>query len=86
MRARSPVGGRSFEAFAEEPLLTARTAAPYVASMQKSGGRGMPEALRRQMTTRRIGLLDSTVDERTLRKVYLAPLEDAIAEAGAGAC
>ena len=45
---RTPLGGRGFECFAEDPVLTARLASAYVRGVQHGRGGGDGEALRRQ--------------------------------------
>jgi beta-glucosidase len=46
--ARSPLGGRDFESYSEDPILTARLGAAYVGGMQAQGGRSDTQAFRRQ--------------------------------------
>ncbi|QAY74859.1 beta-glucosidase [Agromyces protaetiae] len=78
---RSPVGGRHFECFSEDPLLTARLAVAFVSAIQAGGiGTSVKHFIGNETETARTEYL-SRIDERTLREVYLAPFE-AVVEAG----
>jgi beta-glucosidase len=78
---RSPFGGRHFEAFAEDPLLTAELAAEYVSGVQGQGvGATVKHYVANDAETDRF-TVDNRVDERTLREVYLAAFETAVVEA-----
>lgn len=82
---RSPLGGRHFEAFSEDPLLTAELAASYVAGVQRGGVGATPKHyVANDFETDRF-TTDVVVDERTLREVYLFAFEKAIEEARAWA-
>ncbi|MDF9811009.1 glycoside hydrolase family 3 C-terminal domain-containing protein [Streptomyces sp. SPB162] len=79
---RSPVGGRHFECFSEDPLLTGRTGAAYVRGVQGGGVAATAKHyVANDSETERL-TLDAHIDERTLREVYLAPFEAAV-QAGA---
>jgi beta-glucosidase len=70
---RSPYGGRHFECFSEDPLLTARIAIAYVNGLQRAGvGATVKHFVANDSETERF-TLDARVDERTLRELYLAP-------------
>ncbi|MFC6090803.1 glycoside hydrolase family 3 C-terminal domain-containing protein [Saccharothrix lopnurensis] len=78
---RSPFGGRHFECFSEDPLLTARTGAAHVTGVQRGGVAATAKHyVANDSETERL-TLDARVDERTLREVYLLPFEHAV-EAG----
>ena len=78
---RTPVGGRHFECYSEDPLLTAEIGVGYVLGVQDGGvGATVKHFVANDSETARF-VLDAAVDERTLREVYLAPFE-AIVEAG----
>jgi beta-glucosidase len=80
--ARSPLGGRNFEAFAEDPVLTAVLGAAYVRGMQSEGVAACPKHFVANESEERRTTVDCVIDERTLREVYLVPFE-AAANAGA---
>lgn len=78
---RSPLGGRHFECFSEDPVLTGDLAAGYVRGLQDNGVAATPKHyVANDFETDRF-TVDVSVDERTLREVYLAPFERAV-EAG----
>jgi beta-glucosidase len=78
---RSPLGGRLFEAYSEDPLLTGRLAAAYVSGLQSQGvGACVKHLVANEAETERHGV-DSVVDERTLRELYLLPFEIAVEDA-----
>ncbi|HLU30009.1 MAG TPA: glycoside hydrolase family 3 N-terminal domain-containing protein, partial [Glycomyces sp.] len=72
---RSPLGGRHFEAFSEDPYLTGRIAEAYVAGVQEGGvGTTMKHYVANDAETDRF-TVDNIIDERTLRELYLRPFE-----------
>lgn len=78
---RSPLGGRLFEAYSEDPLLTGHLAAAYVSGLQAHGiGACVKHLVANEAETDRHGV-DSVVDERTLRELYLLPFEIAVDDA-----
>ena len=78
---RTPLGGRLFEAYSEDPLLTGHLAAAYVSGMQSQGiGACVKHLVANEAETDRHGV-DSVVDERTLRELYLLPFEIAVEDA-----
>lgn len=77
---RSPLGGRHFEAFSEDPLLTARLAAAYVRGVQDNGVGATPKHyVANDFETERF-TADVRVSDRALREVYLRAFEDAVVE------
>jgi beta-glucosidase len=80
---RSPLAGRNFECYAEDPHLTAELAIAYSRGVQ---GGGVAVCLKHFVCNDsefERHSISSEVDERTLREVYLRPFERAIQEAGA---
>ncbi|MBM9437521.1 glycoside hydrolase family 3 C-terminal domain-containing protein [Actinacidiphila bryophytorum] len=75
---RTPAAGRHFECYAEDPLLTGRTAAAYIRGVQAGGVAATAKHyVANDSETDRL-TLDARVDERTLYEVYLAPFEAAV--------
>ncbi|MGY1749030.1 glycoside hydrolase family 3 protein [Modestobacter sp. SYSU DS0511] len=82
---RSPLGGRHFEAFSEDPVLTGELAAAYVTGVQDNGVGATPKHyVANDFETERF-TADVRADERTLREVYLLAFEKAVTEARAWA-
>ncbi|OAH10693.1 beta-glucosidase [Streptomyces jeddahensis] len=78
---RTPVAGRHFEYFSEDPRLTGTLAAAVVRGLQDRGvGACLKHFVANDSETDRTRYR-SRLDERTLREVYLAPFEQVIAEA-----
>lgn len=75
---RSPLGGRHFECFSEDPLLTARTGVAFVKGVQEGGVAATAKHfVANDAETDRLHV-DVRVSERTLRELYLAPFEAAV--------
>ncbi|MBT2527894.1 glycoside hydrolase family 3 C-terminal domain-containing protein [Streptomyces sp. ISL-99] len=76
---RSPLGGRHFECFAEDPELTGRTGAALIRGIQAHGVAATAKHyVANDSETERL-TVDVRVAERVLREVYLAPFEAAVA-------
>lgn len=80
---RSPLGGRLFEAYSEDPYLTGRTAAAYVRAMQARGTAACLKHLVANESETLRNFVDSRVDEITLRELYLLPFRMAVQDADA---
>lgn len=79
---RSSVGGRNFEYFGEDPLLTGRQVAAYVRGMQGAGTAAtLKHFIANEIEFHRRGS-NSIVDERALHEVYMEPFRMGV-EAGA---
>ncbi|KAK2758767.1 hypothetical protein FQN54_003459 [Arachnomyces sp. PD_36] len=78
---RSPLGGRNFESFSEDPFLTGKLAVAYIQGLQK---RGVAATIKHfagnEQETWRMSV-DSVIPERPLRELYLRPFEMAVREA-----
>ncbi|MFD7815558.1 glycoside hydrolase family 3 protein [Streptomyces sp. NPDC059785] len=72
---RSPLGGRHFEAYSEDPYLTGRIGTGYVSGVQSGGvGTTVKHFVANDAETDRF-TVDNVVSERALRELYLAPFE-----------
>ncbi|ROQ38661.1 beta-glucosidase [Frondihabitans sp. PhB188] len=77
---RSPLGGRHFEAFSEDPVLTAELAASYVDGMQENGVAATPKHYVANDSETDRFTVDVNVAERPLRELYLLAFEKAVTE------
>ena len=72
---RSPLGGRHFECYSEDPLLTGMIGAGYVTGVQDGGvAVTVKHFVANDFETERF-TVDVRVGERALRELYLAPFE-----------
>ncbi|HEX3649410.1 MAG TPA: glycoside hydrolase family 3 C-terminal domain-containing protein [Pseudonocardiaceae bacterium] len=80
---RSPFGGRHFEGYSEDPLLSGVLGTAYVRGLQDRGvGATAKHYVANESETDRF-TVDIRADERTLRELYLAPFEQMVTEGGA---
>jgi beta-glucosidase len=79
---RHPLGGRGFECYSEDPLLTGKIAAGFVRGVQSRGVAATAKHFVANEAEFERTTINSVVDERALRELYLPPFETAIREAG----
>ncbi|MFF8428365.1 glycoside hydrolase family 3 protein [Streptomyces sp. NPDC016566] len=78
---RSPLGGRHFEAYSEDPYLTGEIGSGYVTGVQSGGvGATVKHFVANDAETDRF-TVNNLVSERALRELYLAPFEAIVANA-----
>ena len=78
---RSPLCGRNFEYYSEDPFLAGELAVAYIRSMQKRGvGTSLKHFAGNNQETHRM-TSNSMIDERAMHEIYLAAFEQAVKRA-----
>lgn len=75
---RTPLGGRNFEAYSEDPFLTGKLAAEFISNIQDAGiGACIKHFVANDQETRRF-FIDEKIPDRALREIALQPFQIAI--------
>src|ERR1051325_7039913 len=82
---RSPLNGRNFEYFGEDPFLASRIAVGYIDGVQSQGVSATIKHFMGNNSEFDRQYVDSVIDERTMREIYLPGFEAAVKEAHVGA-
>ncbi|OEG62253.1 MAG: glycosyl hydrolase [Halanaerobium sp. MDAL1] len=78
---RSPLGGRNFEYFSEDPFLSAELAIAFIKKVQNKGiGTSLKHYAANNQEYKRFSI-DAQIDERPLREIYLAAFEKVVKKA-----
>jgi beta-glucosidase len=79
---RTPLGGRGFECFSEDPVLTARMAVAFITGLQSAGVAATAKHFVGNDSETERRSYNAVISEQVLRELYLAPFEACVREAG----
>src|SRR5690606_36974314 len=79
---RSVTNGRNFECYSEDPVLTAQLAVAYIKGLQDNGIAATIKHFAGNESEIERNTVNSKIDERSLREIYLIPFEAAVKQAG----
>jgi beta-glucosidase len=79
---RSPLGGRNFESFSEDPFLASRMTVAYIRGVQSEGVGACVKHFALNNSEHRRMTISSDADERVMREIYFPSFEKAVKEAG----
>ncbi len=79
---RSPLAGRNFECYSEDPLLSGTLAAAFIGGVQSRGVATTVKHFVGNDAEFERYTMSSVIDERTLREIYLVPFEHAVRHGG----
>ncbi|HEX4659165.1 MAG TPA: glycoside hydrolase family 3 C-terminal domain-containing protein [Streptosporangiaceae bacterium] len=79
---RTPLGGRGFECFSEDPVLTAGLAVAFVRGVQSAGVAATVKHFVGNDSETQRWTYDARIAEQVLRELYLAPFEACVRQAG----
>jgi beta-glucosidase len=77
---RTPLGGRNFEAYSEDPFLSGKLAARYIKKIQEAGIATCIKHFAANDQEHRRFFVDATISERALREIHTQPFEIAVRE------
>jgi beta-glucosidase len=72
---RSPLGGRNYETYSEDPMLIGTLAAAFVNGCQSEGIAATPKHFVANDSEKRRTKMTSNIDEQTLREIYMMPFQ-----------
>jgi len=78
---RSPLNGRNFECYSEDPFLASEIAVAYISGLQENGVGATVKHFIGNESEHQRATMSSDIDERSLREIYMPPFEAAVKRA-----